>query len=141
MWLRKTQNLPTKCISCTLNPHNQLSRLHVYGIYKRSLRTSRKENTQVLMLVCGERQAMVMAPPHTPDSAVSPCFHDCLAFLHRHFPSQSPPSSPLDPSLHSQQQLSPWDCSTIPELQLPSAKPSRRPVSLFGVCMAAAITV
>ena len=31
------------------------------------------------------------------DSAVSPCFHGCLAFLHRHFPPQSPhiPSVPL----------------------------------------------
>ena len=43
--------------------------------------------------------------------AVSPCFHGCLAFLHRHFPPQSPPSHPLDPSLHSQQQPSPWDSS------------------------------
>ena len=25
-----------------------------------------------------------MAPPPTSDSAVSPCFHGCLAFLHRH---------------------------------------------------------
>ena len=25
---------------------------------------------------------MVMAPPPTCDSAVSPCFHGCLAFLH-----------------------------------------------------------
>ena len=32
------------------------------------------------------------------DSAVSPCFHGCLDFLHRHFP-RSPPSHPLDPSL------------------------------------------
>ena len=57
----------------------------------------------------------------THDSAVSPCFHGCLAFLHRHFPPQSPPSPPLDLSLHSQQQPSPWDCSTIPKLQLPAA--------------------
>ena len=35
------------------------------------------------------------------DSAVSPSFHGCLAFLHRHFPPQSPPSHPLDKSLHS----------------------------------------
>ena len=47
--------------------------------------------------VCGEREAMVMAPPPMRDSAVSPCFHGCLAFLHRHFPPQSPPSHPLDP--------------------------------------------
>ena len=49
------------------------------------------------------------APPPTCDSAVSPCFHGCPAFLHRHFPPQSPPSHPLNPSLHSQQQSSPWD--------------------------------
>ena len=36
-----------------------------------------------------------MASSPTRDSAVSPCFRGCLAFLHRHFPSQSPPSPPL----------------------------------------------
>ena len=41
-------------------------------------------------------------------------------FLHWHFPPRSPPSHPLDPCLHSQQQPSPWDCSTIPKLQLPA---------------------
>ena len=45
--------------------------------------------------------SMVLALPLTHDSAESPCFHGCLAFLHRHFPPQSPPSHPLDPSLHS----------------------------------------
>ncbi|KAM9682794.1 protein SLX4IP [Dama dama] len=79
------------------------------------------------------REAMVMAPPPTRDSAVSPCFRGCRAFLHRHFPPQSPPSHPLDPSFHSQQQqLLPWDCSTIPKLQLPATAPSRGPVSLSG---------
>ena len=62
---------------------------------------------QLLMLACGEREAMVMAPPPTCDSAASPCFHGCPIFLYRHFPSQSPPSHPLDPSLHSQQQPCP----------------------------------
>ena len=76
-------------------------------------------------LVCGEREALVIAPPPTCDSVVSPCFHGCLAFLHRPFPPQSPPSHPLDPSLCSQQQPSTWDCSTIPKLQLPAAAPSR----------------
>ena len=57
---------------------------------------------QLQMLVCGEREAMVMAPPPTRDSAVSPCFHGCLAFLHWHFPPQSPPSYPLYLSLWSQ---------------------------------------
>ena len=68
------------------------------------------------------------------DSAVSPCFGGCPAFLHRNFPPQSPPSYPLNLSLCSQQQPSPWDCSTIPKFQLPATAPSR-------VCMAAARTV
>ena len=59
---------------------------------------------------------MVIAPPAMRDSAVLPFFHGCLALLHRHFPQQSPPSHPLDPSLHRQQQPLSWDCSTIPKL-------------------------
>ena len=38
------------------------------------------------------------------------------------------PSHFLNPSLHSQQQPSPWDCPTIPKLQHPAAAPSRGPV-------------
>ena len=60
---------------------------------------------------------------------------------HRHLPPPSPPSHPLDPSLHSQQQPLSWDCSTIPKLQLPAAAPSRGPASLSGVRVAAARTV
>ena len=75
------------------------------------------------------------------DSAVSPCFHGCLAFLHRHFPPQSPPSYPISLSLHSQQKPSPWDCSTVPKLQLPAAAASRGPASLSRVRVAAARTV
>ena len=93
------------------------------------------------MLACGEREAMMMAPPPTCDSELLPCFYGCLAFLHRHFPPQSPPSCPCSLSLCSQQQPLPWDCSTIPKLQLPAAVPSRGPASLSGVCMAAARTV
>ena len=74
-------------------------------------------------------------------TVLSPCFHGFLAFLHRHCPPQSPPSHHLDPSLHNQQQALPWACSTIPKLQLPAFAPSRVPVSLSGVCMAAARTV
>ena len=96
---------------------------------------------QLLMLACGEREAMVMAPTLTCDSAVSSCFHGCPSFFHRHFSSQSPPSHPFDPSLYSQQQPSPLDCSTIPKLQLPAAAPSREPMFLSRVCMAAARTV
>ena len=52
MWLRKkTQNLPTSYISWRLNPHDQLSRLCVYGIYKKSLRVPTKENALALIAV------------------------------------------------------------------------------------------
>ena len=78
----------------------------------------------------GGIEAMVMAPPPVHDSAVSLSSHGCPAFLHRHFPPQSPSSHP---TLHSQQQPSSWDCSTIPKLQLPASALSR-------VCMAAART-
>ena len=93
------------------------------------------------MMACGVREVMVMAPPPIHDSAVSLCFHGCLAFLHRNFPLRSPPSHPLNLSLHSQQQPSPWDCSTTPKLQLPATVPSRGPSSLSGVCMAVARNV
>ena len=85
---------------------------------------------------CGEREAIVMAPTPTHDSAVFPGFHGCLAFLHSHFPPQSPPSHPLNLSLHSQLQPSPWDCSIIPKFQFPAALPCRRPASCLE-CMAA----
>ena len=90
---------------------------------------------QLPILTCGEREAMVVAPHSMCDTAVSPCFHDCLTFLQRHFPPQSPPSHPLHQSLHSQQQPSPGDCSTIPKLQLPATAPSKGPVSLTGIHM------
>ena len=69
---------------------------------------------------------MVTATPSTHDSAVLPCFHGCLAFLHRHLPPQSPPSHPLGLSLHSQQQPLSWDCSTIPRF-------SSQPLHLLGM--------
>ena len=87
------------------------------------------------------REAMVMAPTPSCDSAISPCFHGCLAFLHRHFPPQPPPSHSLDLSLCSQQQPLPWDCSIIPKLQLPATAPSRGSISLSGVRMTVARTV
>ena len=61
----------------------------------------------------------------------------CIRVIQQHLshsPSQSSPSHPLYLSLSSQQQPSPWNCSTIPKLQLPATAPSR-------VCMAAARTV
>ena len=52
MWLRKkAQNLPTSCTSFRLNPQDQLGRLCVYGIYKRTLRAPAKENTLVVIAV------------------------------------------------------------------------------------------
>ena len=57
------QNRPTTCTSCWLNPHDQLGRLHVYKICKRSLRAPTEENTEVLMLVCREREAIVILHP------------------------------------------------------------------------------
>ena len=85
------------------------------------------------MLSCGEREAMVMALHPMLDSAVLPCFHGCPSFLHRHCPSQSPPSPPLDLSLRSQHQSSPWDFFTFPKLQLPATASSRWPSSLSRV--------
>ena len=76
------------------------------------------------MLACQVREDMVRTLPPTCDSAVLPCVHGSLAFLHRHIPPQSP-SHPLHPSLHSRQQPSPCNCSTIPKLQLPATAPSR----------------
>ena len=75
--------------------------------------------------VGGER-LWVMAPPPMHDSAVLPCFHGCPAFLHRHFPPQSPPSHSLDLSLCSQQQPSPRDGSTTP-------KPAPRHCTIWGM--------
>jgi len=43
--------LPTSCTNYRLNPHNQLGRLCVYGIYKRLLRAPTKENALVLIAV------------------------------------------------------------------------------------------
>ena len=87
------------------------------------------------------RGGMVIAPPPTHDLAVSVCFHGCLAFFHWHFPSRFPSSPPLNQSLCNQQQPLLWDFSTIPKLQFPGAEPSRGPVFLSGVCMAASRTV
>ena len=82
----------------------------------------------------GKREAMVMAPPPCWLSSIA-LLPWCPAFLHRLFPPQSPPSHPLDQSLCSQQQPSPWDCSTTPKLQLPATVPSRGPAFLSGICM------
>ena len=39
----------SSCASCRLNPHDQLGRVCVYGIYKRSSRAPTRENTLVLI--------------------------------------------------------------------------------------------
>ena len=52
MWLKKkTQNLPTSCTSCGLNPHDQLGRLCVYRIYKRTWKAPTKISAFVLIAV------------------------------------------------------------------------------------------
>ena len=49
----------------------------------------------------------MMAPLPTHDSAVSPCFHGCQAFLHRHSPPQS------TPCLASSQSVSPQSTAAL----------------------------
>ena len=39
------------CTSCRLNPHDQLGKFHVYGIYKMILRAPTKENSLILIAV------------------------------------------------------------------------------------------
>ena len=63
------------------------------------------------VLACGDREATMMTPSPVYDSAVSPCLHGFPTFLQRLFLQQSPPSHPLGPSPHSQQQSSTWDFS------------------------------
>ena len=70
------------------------------------------------MLACGEGEAMVMIPPTTHNSAVLPCFHGCLAFLHRHF--ASPWSVSLQSTaalalglLHNPQTPAPSSCGPV----------------------------
>ena len=77
--------------------------------------------------VCGERGYGAGSNP-TCDSAVSPCFHGCPASLHRHFPSQSPPSPPPDPSVCPQSTAA----LALGLLQLPAVAPSRRPAACPG---------
>ena len=72
----------------------------------------------------------------THDSAELPFFHGSPPFLHRHVPPQSPHSHPLHPPLHREQQPLPWDCSTLPKVQLPATAPSREPASLSRGYMA-----
>ena len=73
-----------------------------------------------MMLVCAEREAMVLAPTlrvtqqyrlastaaRLPSTGIS--HHSLLPHL-----------PPIHPSVHSQQQPSPWDCSSFRPLRLP----------------------
>ena len=61
-----------------------------------------------------------MTPHSACESAVVPCLHGFQAFLQKH---SLPPyllSCLLLPSLWSQKQSSPWDCSPNPTLQFPA---------------------
>ena len=82
--------------------------------------------------------AIVMTPPPAHDSVVWLCLRGCLIFLHRHFPPQPPPSHPLVPSPGSQKQTLPWNCSSIPTLQVPGTALFRGLASLSRVCRAVA---
>ena len=83
---------------------------------------------------------MVMAPPPTHDSAVSPCFHGYLAFFHRHFPPVSSLTSPQSVSLQSTAALA-LGLLPVRKRQLLATAPSRRPAFLPSICMAVARTV
>ena len=92
------------------------------------------------MVLCGKRGCGDDSTRYLWLSSII-LLHSCLVFFHRHILSQSPPSRPLNQSLLSQEPPLPWDCATIPKLQLPAAAPSRGPASLSRVWMAAARTV
>ena len=100
---------------------------------------------QLLMLACGGTEAMVMAPSPTCDSAVSPCFHGCLAFPINISSLTSPQSASLQSTaaltlglLHNPTNSS---LAGVAKLQLLATVFSREPVFLSGVCMAMARTV
>ena len=77
------------------------------------------------MLVCGEREAIVMAPPPVSDSAVLPYFHGCLTFLHRHFHQNLLPHIP---SVH----VSTDNSSLRPGIAPQSLNSSTQPLHLPG---------
>ena len=43
-------NLPIRCTSCRLNPHDQLRRFYVYRVYKRTLRAPKGGKKTSLVL-------------------------------------------------------------------------------------------
>ena len=73
----------------------------------------------------GAREAMVMAPPPKHDSAVLPCFHGCLTFLHRHFHQNLLPHIP---SVH----VSTDNSSLRPGIAPQSLNSSSQPLGFSG---------
>ena len=73
----------------------------------------------------GERGCGDGATPYS-DSAVLPCFHGCLAFLHSHFSPLSPPSLPLHLS------LSPVNSSSYPRVAPQSLNSRSQLLCLLG---------
>ena len=92
------------------------------------------------MLSCGEREAMVMAPPPRMTQqyrlASTAAWLSSTGLSHHNLLPHIPSTRPS-----SQQQPSAWGCSTIPKHQLPAAAPSSWFESLSGECMAVARTV
>lgn len=48
---KRIENLSISCTSCRLNPHDQLGRLCVYGMYKRTVNVPTRESTSALEVV------------------------------------------------------------------------------------------
>ena len=58
-----------------------------------------------------------MSPPATAGFRSIALLPWCLAFLHRHFPPQSPPPHPFNPSLHSPRPgIAPWFLNSSSQL-------------------------
>ena len=72
-------------------------------------------------MTCGEREAMVRAPPAIHDSTLSPFFHGCLAFHHNLLPDIP---SDLLPAVNS---------SPCPGIAPQSLNSSSQPLHLPGI--------
>ena len=136
--------------SCLENPSPWQRRLagHIYSFSKSWTRPKRlwmhKYSTSFFFAFGSSAPVRVECEGGTPawlaGTVTVPSVQDTNCLFGRSYgPVTS--SHPLNLSLHSQQQPSHWDCFTIPKLQLPPAAPSRRPVFLPGICMAAPSTV
>ena len=87
------------------------------------------------LLACGEREAVVMAPPPTVTQQY------CLASMATWLSSTGISHHNLLPNILLICLSTVNSSFTIPKLQLPVAAPSRGPVSLSRECMAVARTV